>query len=139
MIKEIIKDEEILSKKCEPAMAEDAPVAQDLVDTLLANDEAACLAANQIGVTKCIVAYLNEAEKPVVLFNPHITQKLKPFAAVESCLSRDELAAVERYSWIRISYDRLEDGRLVPAKKKLEGYGAQAVQHMIDHCNGILV
>ena len=44
-----------------------------------------------------------------------------------------------RYEWIRVSYDALVDGKLVPRKKKMEGNAAQAVQHMIDHCEGILV
>ncbi|MEC4294864.1 peptide deformylase [Adlercreutzia shanghongiae] len=139
MIKEIITDEEILSKPCEPATAEDAAIADNLVETLLASDEAVCLAANQIGETKCIVAYLNEAGKPVVMYNPKISQKLKPYTAVEACLSREEPTGVMRYDWIRVAYDRLQDGKLVPAKKKLEGNSAQAVQHMIDHCEGILV
>lgn len=139
MIKEIVTDEEILSKPCEAATAEDAAVAADLVDTLLADDEAVCLAANQIGETKCIVAYLNEAGRPQVMYNPKIAQKLRPYTAVEACLSREEASAVVRYEWIRVSYDVLVDGKLQPRKKKLEGNAAQAVQHMIDHCEGILV
>ena len=139
MIKDIITDEEVLSKVCEPATADDAAIADDLVETLLASDEAVCLAANQIGETKCIVAYLNEAGRPVVMYNPKVTQKLKPYTAVEACLSREEPTGVMRYDWIRVAYDRLQDGKLVPAKKKLEGNSAQAVQHMIDHCEGILV
>ena len=35
MIKELVKDDAVLSVPCEPATAEDAPVAQDLVDTLV--------------------------------------------------------------------------------------------------------
>ena len=139
MIKEIITDEEILSKPCDAATADDAAIADDLVETLLASDEAVCLAANQIGETKRIVAYLNEAGRPVVMYNPQITQKLKPSAAGGACRSREEPTAVQRYDWVRVSFDRLQDGKLVPAKKKLEGNAAQAVQHMIDHCEGILV
>ena len=50
MIKELVKDDAVLSVPCEPATAEDAPVAQDLVDTLASIEDAVCLAANQIGV-----------------------------------------------------------------------------------------
>ena len=139
MIKEIVTDEEILSKPCEAATADDAGIAADLVDTLLADDEAVCLAANQIGETRCIVAYLNEGGRPQVMYNPKIAQKLRPYTAVEACLSREEASAVVRYEWIRVSYDVLVDGELQPRKKKLEGNAAQAVQHMIDHCEGILV
>ena len=139
MIREIVTDEEILSKPCEIATAEDAAIADDLVETLLASDEAMCLAANQIGETKRIVAYLNEAGRSQVMYNPRVTQKLNPYTAVEACLSREEPTAVTRYDWVRVSYEVLVDGELVERKKKIEGNAAQAVQHMIDHCEGILV
>ena len=34
MIRELCKDDAILSKKCQRATPEDAPLAQDLIDTL---------------------------------------------------------------------------------------------------------
>ena len=126
MIREIVTDEEILSKPCEAATAEDAAIADDLVETLLASDEAMCLAANQIGETRR-------------MYNPRIAQKLKPYTAVEACLSCEEPTAVTRYDWVRVSYEVLADGKLIERKKKLEGNAAQAVQHMIDHCEGVLV
>ena len=58
MIKEIVTDEEFLSKPAEVATAEDAQVAQDLIDTMESlSDNCACLAANQIGSTKAVIAY----------------------------------------------------------------------------------
>ena len=139
MIKEIVQDEELLSQPCEPATAEDAPIIADVVDTLLAQENAACLAANQIGETKAIIAYLNSANKPVVLLNPKITQGLNPTTKIEDCLSHDEPSAVTRYKWIRVAFDELVDGKLVPRKKKYEDWTAQVIQHGIDHCNGVLV
>lgn len=139
MVKDIIKDNAILSTPCEDATIDDMEVAQDLVDTLLAQENAACLAANQIGETKRIGVYLNNAEKPVLMFNPRISQKLRSFGSVEECLSRDEPTLVNRYEWIRVEYDEPVDGKLVARKKKLEGWSAQLVQHIIDHCNGELV
>ena len=139
MIKEIVHDQILLSQVAEPATAEDAAVAQDLIDTMNSLEDCACLAANQIGEAKRIVAYLNEAGRPQVMYNPRVTQKLKPYTAVEACLSREEPTAVTRYDWVRVSYEVLVDGELVERKKKLEGNAAQAVQHMIDHCEGILV
>ena len=38
VIREIITDEEILSKPCDAATAADAAIADDLVETLLASD-----------------------------------------------------------------------------------------------------
>ncbi len=139
MIRDIITDDDVLSVACEPATAEDAQLATDLVETLLANEEAACLAANQVGETKALFAYLTEADRPVVMFNPQIVQKLKPFTTVKTCMSQEDPAAVTRYKWIRVSYDVLVNGKLEPRKKKFEGWTAQIVQHMIDHCNGVLV
>ena len=51
-IKEFTTDEALLSTPCEKATAEDAAVAQDLLDTLASLEGAACIHANQIGVTK---------------------------------------------------------------------------------------
>ena len=55
-IKELVHDEAVLSTPCEKATAEDAQVAQDLLDTMASLDEAACLHANQIGVTHNLFA-----------------------------------------------------------------------------------
>lgn len=52
MIKELVHDEMLLSRPCAAATAQDADVAQDLLDTLVSIDSAACLAANQIGAKK---------------------------------------------------------------------------------------
>lgn len=139
MVKEIIKDEAVLSQPCEPATAADAAVAQDLMDTLEATEEAACLAANQIGVTKCVAVYLDEKDEPHVIFNPKLKQALKPFKAMEACFSREGEAKVTRFGWINIDYDELVDGQLVPRKAKRTGWEAQVIQHIIDHCNGKLV
>ena len=51
MIKELVKDEAVLSKKCTRATAEDEKIAQDLIDTMKSIEDCACLAANHIGET----------------------------------------------------------------------------------------
>ena len=40
MIKELVTDDAILSQRCEPATADDAELAQDLLDTLASLDDA---------------------------------------------------------------------------------------------------
>ncbi len=72
MIKELVHDEAILSAPCEVATAADADVAQDLVETLLSIEDAACLAANQIGVAKAIVALADDEGNAHVMFNPKV-------------------------------------------------------------------
>lgn len=94
MIKELVRDEAILSTPCEPATIEDAEVAQDLVDTLLSIEDGACLAANQIGVTKAIVALADDEGNTMVMFNPKVMFGMGAFKAEESCLTRDGVAKV---------------------------------------------
>lgn len=139
MIQELVTDEAILSQPCEKATADDAQVAQDLLDTMASIEDAACLAANQIGQTKAIIAYLDDNDCPRLMFNPLMKQALHPAKAQELCLTRDESVKVTRFGKITVIYDELVDGQLVPRKKKLEGWTAQVVQHMIDHCKGKLV
>ena len=139
MIKDIIKDETLLSQPCKAATAEDEQVAQDLVDTLQSRDDAACLAANQIGVAKAVVAYLDEDDKPHVMYNPVLKKALRPTKTVEACLSRDDATTVTRFEWIAVTFDELVDGKLVPRKQEFQGWSAQLVQHMIDHCKGKLI
>lgn len=139
MIKELVHDETLLSRPCAAATAQDADVAQDLLDTLVSIDSTACLAANQIGAEKAIVAYLDEKENPQVMYNPKLLLGLGAFKTEEGCLTRDEVSVVTRYQRIKVAYDEMVDGALVPRKKDLTDWTAQIVQHMIDHCKGKLV
>lgn len=139
MIKELVRDEAILSTPCEPATAEDAPVAQDLLDTLASIEEAGCLAANQIGVTKAVCAVEGDDGKPFVMFNPKLVFGLGPQRVQEGCLTRDEIATVNRHLKVKVDYDELVDGALKHRRREFAGFTGQMVQHMIDHCRGKLV
>ena len=51
MIRDICKDELFLARKAAPALPEDLPIAQDLLETLIAHkDGCVGMAANMIGV-----------------------------------------------------------------------------------------
>ena len=139
MIKELVKDEAILSQPCEAAPAEDETVAQDLLDTIASLEGAACLAANQIGVAKRVIVYLDDNDQPHVMYNPVLKQALGAFKTVEGCLSLEDESKVTRYDRIKVAYDELVDGALAPRKKDFTGWTAQIIQHMIDHCKGKLV
>lgn len=139
MIKELVRDDEILSTPCTPATAEDAELAQDLLDTLAAHEDAACLAANQIGVTKCACAYLDANENPHAMFNPMMKRALGAFKVEEGCITRDEPSKVTRFARCTIEFDEIKDGKLVHRKKEMSDWDAQIIQHMIDHCKGKLV
>ena len=117
MIKELVKDEAILSTPCEPATAADAEIAQDLVDTLLSIEDAACLAANQIGVTKAICALADDEGNTLVMYNPKVLFGMGAFKAEESCLTREGSVRVTRFVKIKVAYDELVDGELKPRKR----------------------
>ncbi len=139
MIKELVTDEAILSTPCEPATVEDAAVAQDLVDTLLSLENAACLAANQIGVTKAIAALVDDEGNTLVMYNPKVLFGMGAFKAEESCLTREGIAKVTRFIKIKVSYDELVDGAFKARKRDFVEWPAQVIQHMCDHCKGKLV
>ena len=139
MIRELTKDQELLSTRCEPATPEDAELAQDLIDTVQSLEDGACLAANQIGVTKAVVVYLDDDRKPHVLYNPKLLLGLGASKTIEGCLTLDEPSKVTRYARVKVSFDELVDGEFRSRRRDYNGWIAQMIQHMIDHCNGKLV
>ena len=139
MIKELVTDEAILSQVCEKATPEDAPIAQDLIETATSLDDCSCLAANQIGVTKAVVVYFDDDEVAHVLYNPKVLMGIRPSKVVEGCMTREEFSKVTRYAKIKVSYDELVDGTFQQRRRDFTGWTAQMIQHMVDHCNGKLV
>jgi peptide deformylase len=93
------------------------------------------LAANQVGVTRR-VAVIDADGKRFVMVNPVIRSAEGRARAEEGCLSIPELyAEVTRPD--RIVLEALDrDGN--PFRLEAEGLVARAVQHEIDHLDGIL-
>ena len=136
MVKKIIKDEFFLKQKSEPATKADQQVAIDLLDTLKAN-EAGCvgLAANMIGVRKCVIA-VNMGFMNVAMFNPVILSKSGEYEAEEGCLSLTVTRPCTRYENIEVEYYDINWNRKC---SKFSGWVAEIIQHEIDHCNGIII
>lgn len=113
-----------------------------LVDDLFETMRAAKgvgLAANQVGVAHrvAVVDVGEDDPPPLVLINPIILDREDAVeTAEEGCLSIPEIyGEVERPLAITIeALDR--DGR--PYRTTVQGYKARAVQHEIDHLDGIL-
>ncbi|MBQ9007437.1 MAG: peptide deformylase [Atopobiaceae bacterium] len=139
MIKELVKDQAILSQRCKLATPEDAPIAEDLIDTVKSLEDAACLAANQIGVTKSVVVYLDDDGEAHAMYNPRLMMGLNASKAIETCLTLEEPTKVTRYAKIKVAYDELVDGEFKQRKRDYTGWTAQMIQHLIDHCQGKLV
>ena len=75
MIRPIMKDIFFLNQRSEPATEADKQVAVDLLDTLKAHEEGCVgMAANMIGVKKCIIA-VNMGFMNVAMFNPKIVKR----------------------------------------------------------------
>ncbi len=96
------------------------------------------LAAPQVGLSKrVLVMDLRQDGLPVyVMINPRITQRECLSEAEEGCLSLpDVFADVKRAERVVVEYvDRDGEERTLEA----EGMLARAVQHEIDHLNGVL-
>ena len=137
MIKEVIHDPIFLAGKSDPATKEDLQVAQNLLDTLIANREGCVgMAANMIGVRKRIIVFDNEGTY-MTMFNPVILKKSEPYDTEESCLSLlGGPRPCKRYKTIKVQW-QTEDFQI--RIKTFSGWSAQIIQHEIDHCDGILI
>ena len=141
MIKELMHDPIFLAGKSEVATKEDLPVAQDLLDTLMAHKETCVgMAANMIGVKKRIIAFPDESGRtPVytVMLNPEIIKKDDAYDTEEGCLSLlGGPRKCKRYKAINVQYQTAE---MQTRLKTFTGWTAQIIQHEVDHCNGVLI
>lgn len=141
MVKELIHDPIFLAGKSEMATKEDLSVAQDLLDTLIAHKNSCVgMAANMIGVKKCIIAFLDESGRIptyTVMLNPEIIKKDGAYNTEESCLSLlGGPRPCKRYKSIKVKYQTLE---LQTRVKTYTGWTAQIIQHEVEHCEGVLI
>ena len=136
MIREINKDIILLAQPSVPATAEDTGIAQDLLETLMAHkDGCVGMAANMIGELKRIIAFDNEGEY-MVMYNPMILKKEKPFETEEGCLSLTGVRKTKRYRVIKVQY---QNEKMQIRMKTFTGWTAQIIQHEVDHLDGIII
>ena len=137
MVKEVVHDPILLGIPSQPATKEDLPIAQDLLDPLVAT-KASCvgMAANMIGVSKQIICFNNKGEFMTML-NPEMIKKLDEYETEESCLSLlGGPRKTKRFQKIKV---RWQTENFQTRIKTFTGWTAQIIQHEIDHCNGILI
>lgn len=137
MVQNVVHDPILLSGKSTAATADDLSVAQDLLDTLVANKDACVgMAANMIGVQKRIIVFDNEGSY-MVMFNPEIIKASGEYHTQESCLSLlGGPRPCKRYRSVKV---RWQNEAFQTRIKTFTGWPAQIIQHEIDHCNGILI
>ena len=131
-----MKDPAFLAQKSSDSTLMDLAIANDLKDTLRYHKEHCVgMAANMIGVHKKIIA-INYFPFEMVMLNPRITKKMKPYKTEEGCLSLTGVRKTTRYQKIEVEYQDLSFNKKTFA---CEGFVAQIIQHEIDHCNGIVI
>ena len=137
MIKEVIHDPIFLAGKSELATKEDLQVAENLLDTLIANkDGCVGMAANMIGVRKRIIVFDNEGTY-MTMFNPEIIKKSEPYETEEGCLSLlGDPRKCKRYKSIKVQWQTAEMQTRI---KTFTGFPAQIIQHEVDHINGVMI
>jgi len=131
----------VLRQRAEPVARVDDEVRR-LVDDMFETMRAAHgvgLAANQVGIARrvAVVDVGEEGPPPLVLINPKIVESGTELdTAEEGCLSIPEIySEVDRPNAIVLeALDR--DGK--PYRLNVTGYKARAVQHEIDHLDGML-
>jgi peptide deformylase len=129
--------EEILKEKAKPVKTVNANINKllnNLADTLY-SAKGAGLAAPQIGVSKRVIV-VDIGEGLHELINPEIVSSSGQETDLEGCLSIPGIIGdVTRASSVKISYmDRHSKVKVLSAKGML----ARAMQHEIDHLEGIL-
>lgn len=136
MIKEIVTDPEVLATFSTDVEASPELI-QDLKDTLAASPTGVGLAAIQIGSPVRAFA-IKTRDSIEVYIDPEITSKSsKRITSIEQCLSfPDQFGIVERAISVCIKC-RDEDSK--PQIRTFKDYLALAVQHEIDHLNGITI
>lgn len=136
MVQPNMKDILFLGQESEAATTEDLQVANDLLDTLKANaDHCVGMAANMIGIKKCIIAFDNGGTY-MVMFNPEIIKCSGVYEAEEGCLSLTGTRKTKRYRSIKVQY---QNSAFQIRIKTFSGWTAQIIQHEIDHCKGIVI
>lgn len=112
---------------------------QKLIDDMIETMQQACgagLAAPQVGKLLRVITIEMPDEEPFALINPEIVKKSGEREVTEACLSypgyRGEIKRAESVTCKGL--DR--QGKAV--RLKAEGILAQALEHEIDHLNGVL-
>ena len=107
----------------------------DMIDTMRANHGVG-LAAPQVGVSLRIAVIEIPGEEVIALINPEVVKREGERDVVEACLSVPGYAGeIKRAVRVRVKAKNRKGREF---RLKGEGLLAQALEHEIDHLNGVL-
>jgi peptide deformylase len=152
-----IEDNHLINKKLKEVTVEEGlEIAKELLEIMATRKDAIGLAANQVGID-ARVAVVNVRE-PLILINPEITEEFDEITFYEGCLSFPKKGvytkryrnvvvktAQEESGWYFSGNEQSHDGKGSWEKSKVDKDNelrlleAVAVQHEIDHLNGITI
>ncbi|MBI5409394.1 MAG: peptide deformylase [Nitrospirae bacterium] len=142
-VRKIIKYPEKILREKTAQVGEFDPELQKLIDDMIETMYAAPgvgLAANQVGVSKQLAVIdisVREENAPlIILVNPVITLQEGEDEAEEGCLSIPDYTTVLKRA-LKVKVKAL-DRHGKPLELEAQGLLARALQHEIDHLNGIL-
>jgi len=128
----------VLRQKCEPVKevtGEIKKLIDDMLETMHKN-EGIGLAAPQVGVEKRIII-IDVGNGPLALVNPKITKKKGRDVLEEGCLSLPGIFVPVKRATKIIVEGLDKNGKKVIIEATY--LAARAIQHEIDHLNGILI
>ena len=132
----------ILRKVCEPIepiSGETVLLCNNMIETMRLA-QGAGLAANQVGVSSRLVVLdprTKKESKPIVLINPLISEKDSEEISEEGCLSFPKFYEyIKRAKKVLVKAINLQGESF---EMECDGFLARAVQHELDHLNGVLL
>ena len=142
-VKGILKyGDPILRKRCKNVedFSTISNLVEDMFDTMYEEDGIG-LASNQIGVNLHLfvidISYTDENEEPRIFINSGIQKKNGECLSLEGCLSIPGIQVeVKRSESVTLKYSNLDGSE---KEEEFEGLFARAIQHEIDHLNGIFI
>jgi peptide deformylase len=130
---------EVLEKKCRPIVKFDRKLAKlldDMYDTMIEHDGVG-LAAPQIGIDEQIaIVDIDDESGTIELINPRIIHTSGEQTGPEGCLSFPNLfGEVTRPNYVKIEAFNRKGKKFT---LEAEGFLARAIQHEMDHLDGVL-
>lgn len=135
----VLFPEAVLETPCEKVIVFDRKLTKlvaDMYDTMIENDGVG-LAAPQIGITQQIaIVDIDDEHGTIELINPEIIDKRGKQTGPEGCLSFPGLyGEVTRDNYVKVrTFTSKGKQKVIEA----EGFLARAIQHEMDHLNGVL-